>query len=86
MGVWLAPVNGIYRKHDIRFDTEWTSRGCKNSFLVTHKHTTEEMTKMYKNIQTSKKLCLNENTNRYAYEYNWNVLPSKCCNRDENIE
>ncbi|KAG5896389.1 hypothetical protein JTB14_009594 [Gonioctena quinquepunctata] len=38
VGLWLISVNNILRIHDVRFDTEWTSRGCKNSHLISHKH------------------------------------------------
>lgn len=32
LGLWLAPLN-ITRKHDTRFDTEWTSRGCFDRYV-----------------------------------------------------
>ena len=36
VGAWLAPV-GPNRIHSSRFDTESESRGCSNSYIVTHK-------------------------------------------------
>ena len=36
VGVWIAPLQ-VERRHDVRFDTEWRSRGCRNDYLVTHK-------------------------------------------------
>ena len=36
VGAWLAPVQ-VNRVHSIRFDTESESRGCHNSWIVTHK-------------------------------------------------
>lgn len=36
VGAWLAGLN-VHYVHDPRFDTEWTSRGCHNEYLVTHK-------------------------------------------------
>ena len=32
----LAPVDMVI-KHDIRFNTEWRTRGCFNSDLVIHR-------------------------------------------------
>lgn len=36
VGVWTAPLN-VERRHDPRFNTEHVSRGCHNSYIVTHK-------------------------------------------------
>ncbi|XP_054273307.1 beta-1,3-galactosyltransferase 6-like [Macrosteles quadrilineatus] len=82
VGVWLSPLN-ITRKHDVRFDTEYLSRGCNNSYLVTHKQTPENMKELYSNIVNTGKLCENEKKTRKFYDYNWKVLPSKCCVPEE---
>lgn len=79
VGLWLAPIRNINRKHDTRFDTEWISRGCQNDFLVIHKQSIEEMRRMYKHIQQTDRTCENEHLIRPTYEYNWNVKPSQCC-------
>ncbi|VVC87930.1 unnamed protein product [Leptidea sinapis] len=81
MGVWTAALGGINRVHDIRFDTQWTSRGCNNDMLVRHKQTPSDMFQMYRTLVHSQgeKLCRTENTLRKYYFYNWNVLPSMCC-------
>lgn len=82
VGVWLSPLN-ITRRHDVRFDTEYLSRGCNNSYLVTHKQTPENMKELYSNIVNTGKLCENEKKTRKFYDYNWKVLPSKCCVPEE---
>ncbi|XP_049882801.1 beta-1,3-galactosyltransferase 6 [Pectinophora gossypiella] len=81
MGVWTAPLDGINRVHDTRFDTQWRSRGCENNMLIRHKQTPTDMLKMYKNLVQSKgeRLCTNVTMERKAYVYNWDVLPSACC-------
>ncbi|XP_063547437.1 beta-1,3-galactosyltransferase 6 [Cydia strobilella] len=82
MGVWTAPLDGINRVHDVRFDSEWISRGCLNHMLVRHKQTTQDMFQMYKALVDSKgeNLCKTETIERGAYEYKWNSRPSQCCN------
>ncbi|XP_045489380.1 beta-1,3-galactosyltransferase 6 isoform X2 [Pieris rapae] len=81
MGVWTAALEGINRVHDIRFDTQWKSRGCENNMLVRHKQTPTDMFQMYRTLVHShgEKLCKTENTLRKYYFYDWNVLPSMCC-------
>ncbi|XP_072935962.1 beta-1,3-galactosyltransferase 6 isoform X2 [Epargyreus clarus] len=81
MGVWTAALDNINRVHDIRFDTEWKSRGCDAHMLVRHKQTPKDMYEMYDTLVHSqgKSLCKNESTVRKFYHYNWDVLPSKCC-------
>ncbi|KAJ8960793.1 hypothetical protein NQ318_020088 [Aromia moschata] len=79
VGFWLAPANNLLRAHDIRFDTEWTSRGCRNTHLVTHNISRQEMTIMYKNFVRFKSLCFKEVDKRSYYVYNWSVPPSQCC-------
>ncbi|XP_030032789.2 beta-1,3-galactosyltransferase 6 isoform X1 [Manduca sexta] len=81
MGVWTAALDGINRVHDVRFDTEWKSRGCTKDMLVRHKQTPSDMFLMYKTLVEThgEQLCKTENTVRRFYYYNWNVLPSSCC-------
>ncbi|XP_013789420.1 beta-1,3-galactosyltransferase 6-like [Limulus polyphemus] len=82
LGTWLAPVN-VHRKHDPRFDTEHISRGCFNSYIVTHKQSVEQMKEKYNSLKQNGKLCALEVRSRYSYIYNWGVPPSKCCVRNE---
>ncbi|GFR84911.1 beta-1,3-galactosyltransferase 6-like [Elysia marginata] len=80
VGTWLSPLK-IYRHHDQRFDTEYISRGCSNSYLITHKQSVLKLRELHKNFQTTGKLCTTEVVERASYEYNWNFPPSKCCIR-----
>lgn len=84
VGLWLAPLN-IERKHDVRFDTEYKSRGCSNQYIITHKQTIQKMRNMYEHYQTTGMLCRKETRNRMSYQYNWTVFPSQCCNRQFGI-
>lgn len=79
IGFWLSPVNGVFRIHDIRFDTEWASRGCKNNHLITHNISPVEMTQYYQNLEKTGKMCAREVTYRAYYVYNWSVPTSQCC-------
>ncbi|VVC41849.1 Glycosyl transferase, family 31 [Cinara cedri] len=78
VGVWLAPLN-ITRKHDRRFDTEFRSRGCCNDYLVTHKRSPQVMKLYWSHIIETGKMCNEEYKDISSYEYNWTVMPSKCC-------
>ncbi|XP_076232846.1 beta-1,3-galactosyltransferase 6 isoform X2 [Calliopsis andreniformis] len=80
VGLWLAPLANVERKHDVRFDTEYRSRGCSNQYIVTHKQTIVNMKNMYEYYQMSGALCVKEIRNRMSYNYNWTVPPSQCCN------
>ena len=81
LGAWLGPLD-IDRRHDPRFDTEFKSRGCKNSYLVTHKQSDFQMHELHNNLLKTGQLCSKEFQNRKSYIYDWNVLPSKCCERN----
>ncbi|CAB3367823.1 Hypothetical predicted protein [Cloeon dipterum] len=80
VGAWLAAVEA-QRKHDMRFDTEHRSRGCSNTFLVTHKQTPERMRSLWTHLQDTGELCEKEEILVPGFEYNWSVPPSKCCSR-----
>ena len=82
VGTWLAPLK-INRIHDPRFDTEYASRGCSNDFIVTHKQTSKDMTEKWASLQSSGDLCKREIKLRPSYNYNWKVLPSMCCIRND---
>ncbi|XP_063231069.1 beta-1,3-galactosyltransferase 6-like [Bacillus rossius redtenbacheri] len=81
MGAWLGSVEGVQRVHDPRFDTEATSRGCSNSYLVTHKHSSADMQQMAATLQSTGRLCTVEYRTRNSYIYNWSLPPSRCCSR-----
>lgn len=80
VGSWLSPLN-VTRIHDPRFDTEYVSRGCSNTYLVTHKHSPGSMKSLHQNLMDTGKLCETEFQARLSYMYNWDALPSKCCVR-----
>ncbi|CAL7942220.1 unnamed protein product [Xylocopa violacea] len=85
VGLWVAPLANIERKHDVRFDTEYRSRGCSNQYIVTHKQTIESMKNMYEYHQATGALCMKEIRNRMSYQYNWTAPPSQCCNLQAGI-
>lgn len=80
VGVWLSPYKAE-RKHDVRFDTEFVSRGCRNVYIVSHKQKMEDMRKKHRTLKSTGHLCEREYQTRLSYEYNWNVEPTKCCER-----
>ena len=80
LGVWLSPYKAE-RKHDSRFDTEFKSRGCRNSYLISHKQSADDMRSKHNLLQSRGVLCEREVQIRKSYEYNWNTEPSKCCER-----
>lgn len=82
LGAWLAPVD-VRRVHDPRFDTEYHSRGCFNSYLVTHKQSIDQMREKYWLLQEKGELCASEQRTRLSYNYNWRVPPSQCCIRND---
>lgn len=82
LGTWLAPLD-VHRIHDVNFDTEYKSRGCFNSYLVTHKKTPEELQELHKNLEMLGRLCAKENRVRLSYNYKWDALPTKCCERTD---
>lgn len=85
IGFWLAPLNNILRVHDVRFDTEWVTRGCQNFYLVTHNMSIEDMKKMYSQILQNGHLCSVQSVIRSHYLYNWTLTPSQCCSFKQNI-
>ena len=84
VGVWLSSFRAE-RRHDVRFNTEFVSRGCRNQYLVSHKQTVEDMYSKFRTLQQTGKQCHKEFQTRWSYEYNWNVPPSQCCQRTQGI-
>eukprot|EP00039_Didymoeca_costata_P001002 m.48746 g.48746 ORF g.48746 m.48746 type:complete len:103 (+) comp10583_c0_seq2:893-1201(+) len=56
-------------------------RGCFNDYVVLHKRDPQSMYKKHHQLVSShfKNQCDKESLWRPEYEYNWEVLPSKCC-------
>ena len=71
----------LNRVHDVRFDTEYKSKGCSNHHIVSHKQEPEDMYDKYDQLLHHKKLCKVESEKFFTFDYNWNVAPSKCCKR-----
>lgn len=84
MGVWLSPYIAE-RKHDVRFNTEFVSRGCRNSYIVSHKQSVQDMTSKQALLKASGVQCEREFQTRKSYQYDWEVLPSQCCERQPDI-
>lgn len=82
VGVWLSGLK-VKRVHDPRFDTEYRSRGCSNSYLVTHKQTARMMFDKHKSLKENGVLCPSQVRWRRSYVYNWKVPPSQCCVRND---
>ena len=78
LGLWLSPLK-VNRVHDTRFDTEWKSRGCFNSYLVTHKQSADDMRAKHSHLEMTGQMCSTEFRSRSSYNYNWTVPPSLCC-------
>ncbi|KAK9888470.1 hypothetical protein WA026_000719 [Henosepilachna vigintioctopunctata] len=85
IGLWLSTVTNILRIHDVRFDTEWASRGCQNFYLISHKLSAKNMRDMTSNLKQNNFLCTKEQFIRNFYRYNWSALPSQCCNIKKKI-
>lgn len=85
VGSWLATNRHINRVHSYRFNTEISSRGCSNSYVVSHKHTDTELKNLYNNLREFGKMCKEELKIRSSYNYNWTVPPSKCCQRTDQL-
>ncbi|XP_071804988.1 beta-1,3-galactosyltransferase 6-like [Asterias amurensis] len=84
VGSWLAAID-VKREHDPRFDTEFKSRGCRNVYIVTHKQTIQDMRSKYQQLQTTGKMCAKEQQFRLSYVYNWDKVPTECCERVEGV-
>ena len=84
MGVWLSSFTAE-RSHDVRFNTEFVSRGCNNRYLVSHKQTIEDIAQKHENLQLYNRQCKSEYQVRLSYVYDWSVPPSKCCERRRGV-
>ena len=85
LGSWLAPFTVTYR-HDLRFNTEATSHGCNNNYIISHKEKVRGIYEKYVQLKKNGTLCLEEKEIRPAYIYNWSaVSPMDCCQRIKGI-
>jgi len=80
VGAWLAGLEVKY-VHDPRFDTEFTSRGCNNEYLITHRKSPTQMKSLFANLKAGGELCTQEFQQRPSYVYDFSVPPSRCCER-----
>ena len=85
IGAWLSTL-AITRKHDNRFNTESKSRGCGNTYLITHKETPDSMREKHEHFTKTGNICSEEFNIIPGYIYNWNVLPSLCCHRLQGLD
>ena len=85
VGAWLSPL-AVTRKHDNRFNTESESRGCSNTYLVSHRETPDSMREKYRLYLQTGNSCSEEFNTIPGYIYNWNVLPSYCCHRLQGLD
>lgn len=81
LGAWLGPLK-LERQHDVRFNTEYKSRGCNQQYIVTHKQSPDMMRSSMRTIINRQRMCRSEIRVRLSYEYNWKVPPSLCCIRN----
>ncbi len=84
VGVWLSPYEAE-RHHDVRFNTEWVSRGCRNVYIVSHKQSLQDMLSKHRLLISTGRQCDKEVQTRPSYEYNWEEVASKCCERKPGI-
>jgi len=84
VGGWLGPTKAN-RVHSIRFDTEAKSRGCHNSYIITHKQSADDLREKWHFLQKTGDICYEEVSVTSGYHYNWSLPPSQCCNPDKSI-
>lgn len=85
VGVWLSAYEAE-RRHDVRFNTEYQSRGCRNSYVVSHKQSVADMLSKHKLLQSEGMQCAKEFQTRPSYVYNWSTDPTKCCERRKDVQ
>ena len=84
VGVWLSPYN-VERRHDMRFNTEYATKGCRNQYVVSHKQIVGDLLSKQGLLEEKGKQCDKEYQAMLSYLYNWTVEPSKCCERKSRI-
>lgn len=79
VGTWLSTFRNIYRKHDIRFDTGYLPRKCRDYHLILHKRSIADMYDLFHgNLCNPKYANIANRPNEYFYD--WNEIPLRCCN------
>ncbi len=84
VGVWLSPYDAE-RHHDVRFNTEFVSRGCRNSYIVSHKQSVNDMVAKQRLLEVKGVQCEKEYQTRLSYIYDWSTDPTKCCERVKGV-
>lgn len=79
MGTWLAPFHNIHRRHDLRFDTAYMPRKCKQHHFVLHKRTAKDMREIYSGDSCFSEVTYDINKRPIEYFYDWSQSPMKCC-------
>lgn len=85
LGTWISAFKGIKKQHSVGFNSGHYSRGCMNSYLVSHRETAQSMRDKYSNLQNKGILCQHEHQSRLSYRYNWTSPASHCCIRKAGI-
>lgn len=84
LGTWLSPFRNIHRRHDVRFDTAYMPRKCKNYHLVLHKRTAKDMYEIHNGQQCFSEITYDANKKPAEYFYDWTQPPTKCCDNKIN--
>lgn len=79
VGTWLAPFKNIHRRHDLRFDTAYMPRKCKNFHFVLHKRTPKDMREIHSGDSCFSEVAYDVNKRPAEYFYDWTQSPTKCC-------
>lgn len=79
VGIWLASMRNVYRKHDCRFDTAYMARICKDYFIVLHKRSAADMRIIFKGTECQGELGGDTVKRPLEYFYNWKAAPMQCC-------
>ena len=79
VGTWLSPFRNVHRRHDLRFDTAYMPRKCKDYHFVLHKRTPKDMREIYNGNSCFNEVSQDTNKRPVEYFYDWGEVPNKCC-------
>lgn len=79
VGTWLSSFRNIHRRHDVRFDTAYMPRKCKNYHLVLHKRTPKDMREIAGGDRCFSEIEYEASKRPIEYFYDWSQSPMKCC-------
>lgn len=81
VGSWLSPFRNVHRRHDVRFDTAWKARPCKNYHMLLHKRTAQHMRELYAGEMCSweENVSKGSSPQPKEYFYDWTQPPTSCC-------